>query len=85
MLRKIDSVKKIIDAAFNSMQPIINILMFMIVVLVVYSCMGMQLYGAQFNFEEDDEYPPRENFDNIVMSFLTLFQVLILQIVMSGY
>ena len=76
VLRKIKSVRELLNAAFNSVQPIMNIMMFMLVVLIVYSCMGMQLYGAQFNFEEDDEYPPRENFDNIVMSFLTLFQVL---------
>ena len=44
----------------------------MMVVLIVYSCLGMQLYGSQF--DEFDELP-RQNFDNFVMSFLTLFQV----------
>ena len=72
VVRKLESVKVLIDAAFNSMQPIVNIMMFMMVVLIVYSCMGMQLYGGQFNF--DDEIP-RENFDNFVMAFLGLFQV----------
>ena len=74
VLRKVDSVKLIIDAAGDSMQPIINIMMFMLVVLIVYSCMGMQLYGFQFQFE--DEEVPRENFDNFIMAFLGLFQVL---------
>ena len=59
VVRKIDSVKVIVDAAFNSMQPIVNIMMFMLVVLVVYSCMGMQLYGSAFNFDGEI---PRENF-----------------------
>ena len=78
VLRKIPSVRTIIDAAFNSMQPIINILMFMIVVLVVYSCMGMQLYGDQFKFGDspDEIEIPRENFDNFIMAFISLFQVL---------
>ena len=49
--------------------------MFMMVVLVVYSCMGMQLFGSQFEFPEDDYEVPRENFDNFIMSFLSLFQV----------
>ena len=74
ILRKIESVKLIIDAAFESVQPIVNIMMFMLVVLTVYSCMGMQLYGSQFNFEDDEV--PRENFDNFIMAFLGLFQVL---------
>jgi len=78
VLRKINSVKIIIDAAFDSMQPIVNIMMFMIVVLVVYSCMGMQLYGNQFKFGDspDDIEIPRENFDNFIMAFISLFQVL---------
>ena len=44
----------------------------MMVVLVVFSCLGMQLYGSQFN---DFDELPRQNFDNFVMAFLTLFQV----------
>ena len=56
----------------------------MVVVLIVYSCMGMQLYGGGFNF--DGEPPPRENFDNFVMAFLGLFQVCaILLCVIFGY
>ena len=46
--------------------------LFMLVVLVVYSCLGMQLYGNQFN--EFDELP-RQNFDNFLTAFLGLFQV----------
>ena len=44
----------------------------MLVLLVVYSCMGMQLYGSAFDFDGEI---PRENFDNFVMAFLALFQV----------
>ena len=44
----------------------------MIALLILYSCLGMQLYGSQFNFDGEI---PRENFDNFVMAFLTLFQV----------
>lgn len=42
----------------------------MIVVLIVYSCMGMQLYGS--NLEEE---AGRANFDNFLQAFLALFQV----------
>ena len=48
----------------------------MLIVLMVFGCMGMQLFGSKFKFEEDGEYPPRENFDNFLMSFLALFQVI---------
>ena len=99
LLRKFDSVKKIIDATFNSLKPVLNIMcvtttletddtceshrrgisesqcvcrLFMMVVLIVFSCLGMQLYGSKF---DDFDELPRQNFDNFIMAFLALFQV----------
>jgi len=32
-----------------------NIMMFMMLMIIVYGCLGMQLYGNQMNFDEDGE------------------------------
>ena len=70
MLRKFKSVRDILDAAMGSVQPIINIMVFMFLVIIVFACLGMQLYGQKF------PHGPRQNFDNFLNAFYTLFQVL---------
>ena len=80
VLRRIPSVQLIIDAAMCSITSILNIFTFMMVVLVVYACLGMQFYGNQFSKLGETEEPcnglPRANFDNFYTAFFTLFQVL---------
>ena len=73
-LRKVESIKEIISATMDSIGPILDVLVFMMFVLTIYGCLGMQLYGGHFDSLGDDG-PPRGNFDNFVMAFLTLFQV----------
>jgi len=80
VLRRIPSVQLIIDAALCSITSILNIFTFMMVVLVVYACLGMQFYGNQFSKLSDPGMPcnglPRANFDNFYTAFFALFQVL---------
>ena len=60
LLRRFESVKMIVDSALGSMQPIFNIMMFMILMIIVYGCLGMQLYGNQVripNFPHPDPNP----------------------------
>lgn len=73
LLRKFKSVRDILDAALGSIQPILNIMVFMMLLLIVFGCLGMQLYGQKFNFEGGR---PRQHFDDFLQSFYTLFQVL---------
>ena len=54
MLRKFRSVRQILDAAYGSLNPIANILMFMLLILIVFGCLGMQLYGSKFQFLVDE-------------------------------
>jgi len=75
LLRKFKSVRLILDAALGSLQPIINIMVFLFLMIVVFGCLGMQLYGNQMNFQDDDG-KPRGNFDDFLFAFYTLFQVL---------
>lgn len=75
MLRKFNSVRLILDALMGALQPIVNIFAFMLLMLIVFACLGMQLYGQAMNpphFEET----PRQNFDDFLAAFYTLFQVL---------
>jgi hypothetical protein len=57
LLRKFKSVRELLDAAFGSIKPILNIMMFMLLILIVFCCLGMQLYGAKFAFDNDSEKP----------------------------
>jgi len=89
LLRKFKSVRLILDAALGSMQPIINIMVFLFLMIVVFGCLGMQLYGNNMNFDDasiygqeswfddtGDDGLPRANFDDFLYSFYALFQVL---------
>ena len=79
VLRRLEPVRLIVDAAFGSINSVINIFTFMMVVIIVFACLGMQFYGNMF-----DEYgdgilcsgKPRANFDNFYTAFFALFQVL---------
>ena len=50
-------------------------MVFLFLMIVVFGCLGMQLYGNQMNFQDDDGRP-RHNFDDFLYAFYTLFQVL---------
>ena len=79
VLRRVDSVRAIVDSALCSMTSIINIFVFMMVVLIVFGCLGNQLFGNMFDAYGDGilcSGKPRANFDNFYTSFFTLFQVL---------
>ena len=77
LLRRFESVKMIVDSALGSLQPIFNIMMFMMLMIIVYGCLGMQLYGSQMNFMEDGELArPRHNFDDFINALFSLFQVI---------
>jgi len=54
--------------------PMLNIMVFTMLLLVVFCCLGMQFYGRQFDDFEGGK--PRQNFDDFLAAFYTLFQVL---------
>jgi len=70
LLRQSPDIVKIVTAITRSLAALGNLMMFLLLLLVVYSLLGMQLYGGKF--------PPstkRGNFDTFFDSILSLFQV----------
>ena len=51
----------------------VYITLLMFVFVFIYTLLGMQLFGGQFNFEDGK---PRGNYDAFIIGFLTVFQVL---------
>ena len=71
MLRKIDSVRKLLDAAFGSLVPLANILVCMTLIIVVFACFSMQLFGGNMKHIDD-----RRHFDDFPHAFYSLFVLL---------
>ncbi|XP_005950680.2 voltage-dependent N-type calcium channel subunit alpha-1B [Haplochromis burtoni] len=55
------------------MKSIISLLFLLFLFIVVFALLGMQLFGGQFNFEDET---PTTNFDTFPAAILTVFQIL---------
>lgn len=55
----------------NSVRSIASLLLLLFLFIIIFSLLGMQLFGGKFNFEETR----RSTFDNFPQSLLTVFQV----------
>ncbi|XP_072309317.1 voltage-dependent N-type calcium channel subunit alpha-1B-like [Eucyclogobius newberryi] len=70
-----NSLRNLVVSLLNSMKSIISLLFLLFLFLVVFALLGMQLFGGQFNFEDEDEMPTT-NFDTFPAAILTVFQIL---------
>ena len=66
-------MKVILYVVGEALSSFIYIAFLLILFLMIYSLIGMQLFGGKFNFEDN---PYRENFNSFLNSFLSVFQVL---------
>lgn len=57
----------------NSIQSIASLLLLLFLFIVIFSLLGMQVFGGRFN--KDTQEKPRYNFDSFWQSLLTVFQV----------
>lgn len=73
LLRYFNSISKIIKAVGKSISNFIYLFMLLILFLVIFTLLGMKIFGGQFNFNEG---LPRGNFDTFHWAFVTMFQVL---------
>ena len=55
------------------MRAIASLLLLLFLFIVIFSLLGMQVFGGKFNFPEQK---PRHNFDSFWQSLLTVFQIL---------
>lgn len=68
------SLSNLVASLLNSIQSIASLLLLLFLFIVIFSLLGMQVFGGRFNFEESKP-KPRSNFDTFWQSLLTVFQV----------
>ncbi|CAG2216857.1 Voltage-dependent L-type calcium channel subunit alpha-1C,Dihydropyridine-sensitive L-type skeletal muscle calcium channel subunit alpha-1,Voltage-dependent R-type calcium channel subunit alpha-1E,Voltage-dependent L-type calcium channel subunit alpha-1S,Voltage-dependent N-type calcium channel subunit alpha-1B,Muscle calcium channel subunit alpha-1,Voltage-dependent calcium channel type D subunit alpha-1,Probable voltage-dependent N-type calcium channel subunit alpha-1B,Voltage-dependent L-type calcium ch len=66
------SLRNLVASLLNSMRSIASLLLLLFLFIVIFALLGMQLFGGNFNF--DNEPKPRSNFDSFWQSMLTVFQ-----------
>ncbi|PNI88501.1 CACNA1B isoform 7 [Pan troglodytes] len=65
------SLRNLVVSLLNSMKSIISLLFLLFLFIVVFALLGMQLFGGQFNFQDET---PTTNFDTFPAAILTVFQ-----------
>ena len=55
------------------MKSIASLLLLLFLFIIIFSLLGMQLFGGKFNF--DETVTKRSTFDNFPQALLTVFQV----------
>ena len=70
LLRALKSMKVIIAVISRSAGSFVYITLLMFVFIFIYTLLGMQVFGGQFNFPDGK---PRGNYDSFIIAFLTVF------------
>lgn len=70
-----NSLSNLVASLLNSVRSIASLLLLLFLFIIIFSLLGMQLFGGKFNFDETR----RSTFDNFPQSLLTVFQVALLQ------
>jgi hypothetical protein len=73
LLRSMKSMMDIISVIKNSISSFIYLAMLLFLFLFIYSLLGIQVYGGNFNFPEGT---PRMNYNSFNSAFITSFVVL---------
>jgi len=69
-----ESLSNLVASLVNSIKSIASLLLLLSLFILIFSLLGMQLFGGRFNFGE--EAAPRTNFDSFWRSLITVFQIL---------
>ncbi|CAB1336502.1 unnamed protein product, partial [Coregonus sp. 'balchen'] len=64
----------LVNSLLNSMKAICSLLLLLFLFLIIFSLLGMQLFGGKFNFDETQM--KRSTFDTFPQALLTCFQIL---------
>lgn len=70
LLKQLKSMKQILDVIAKSASSFFFITMLLFVFVFIYTLLGMQLFGGEFDF---DDGVPRGNYDSFIIGFLTVF------------
>ncbi|KAM9185713.1 voltage-dependent L-type calcium channel subunit alpha-1D isoform 1-T1 [Dugong dugon] len=68
------SLSNLVASLLNSMKSIASLLLLLFLFIIIFSLLGMQLFGGKFNF--DETLTKRSTFDNFPQALLTVFQIL---------
>eukprot|EP00794_Sanderia_malayensis_P006217 gene6217-6933_t len=69
-----ESLSNLVASLVNSIKSIASLLLLLFLFMLIFSLLGMQIFGGRFNLGE--EAPPRTNFDSFWRSLVTVFQIL---------
>ncbi|XP_077791303.1 voltage-dependent L-type calcium channel subunit alpha-1C isoform X7 [Podarcis muralis] len=69
-----NSLSNLVASLLNSVRSIASLLLLLFLFIIIFSLLGMQLFGGKFNF--DEMQTRRSTFDNFPQSLLTVFQIL---------
>lgn len=70
LLRGMESMKTILGVMVRSYKSFIYITMLMFLFIIIFSLLGMQTFGGQFQFEDG---VPANNYDTFQIAFITVF------------
>ncbi|XP_057678899.1 dihydropyridine-sensitive L-type skeletal muscle calcium channel subunit alpha-1-like [Corythoichthys intestinalis] len=68
------SLSNLVASLLNSVRSIASLLLLLFLFIVIFSLLGMQVFGGKFNFP--DNRPRRSNFDNFPQALISVFQIL---------
>uniref|UniRef100_A0A3Q3A7L1 Voltage-dependent L-type calcium channel subunit alpha n=1 Tax=Kryptolebias marmoratus TaxID=37003 RepID=A0A3Q3A7L1_KRYMA len=68
------SLSNLVASLLNSVRSIASLLLLLFLFIVIFSLLGMQVFGGKFNF--NDNRPRRSNFDNFPQALISVFQIL---------
>uniref|UniRef100_A0A7N8Y4B3 Voltage-dependent L-type calcium channel subunit alpha n=1 Tax=Mastacembelus armatus TaxID=205130 RepID=A0A7N8Y4B3_9TELE len=68
------SLSNLVASLLNSVRSIASLLLLLFLFIVIFSLLGMQVFGGKFNFA--DHRPRRSNFDNFPQALISVFQIL---------
>ena len=80
---RVGNLRVLLDSIAMSIKSIGNYVILLLLFFYVYALLGMQFFAGALKFDENGNVDnkngssPRENFDNIGWSFLTIFKLLI--------
>ncbi|XP_029463873.1 voltage-dependent L-type calcium channel subunit alpha-1F [Rhinatrema bivittatum] len=68
------SLSNLVASLLNSMKSIASLLLLLFLFIIIFSLLGMQLFGGKFSFNQMQ--PKRSTFDTFPQALLTVFQIL---------
>ena len=82
-MRQNYTLRCLLDSIYETLSQVANFLVILAIFIYVFSLLGMEIFAGKFMFDKDGNYDPhngklsRENFDSILWSIVTVFQVLV--------